>query len=714
MSIAEKLELLVTLDPSQGIRGLDEFSKKSQETGSKIGSDFSKIGAAALKLGVAGLTAGTFLTALGDKERQASAQLEASITAAGQSVDDYTVKIEAAVKAGENFGTSAVDTKTALTTLVGAYGDTGAALNRMQLVEDLAAARHISLASAADLVAKVHAGSTKALKLFDIQVGQNADGTKNYEGALDSLSKKVSGQASASVQGFTGLLEQLRAKLEDAAASFGEKYGVQIQTAAAALTVFGGVASGIGTIIEKVKLAHDAAAAAADGEALSEITLGGALLTAGAAILPLAGILPLMKISLDGNAAAAKETASEMSVFAQAVKEAASAGDVAITRGVALNIVNSHIYDTMKRLGIIVSDMASDVRKASPELVNLQDALHGAGNGTREFHDAISSARDSADPFVKQLVALYDAGKINDFEFRDLVGTTVSLGQELDTTAGKAKDTTTVETELGVATDKVKFSTLDMLDAMKKLNDERLSELDGLAGVKGAELALTDSQITAREKLDALTKAQKDHKLSADQQTQAVDDAKSAILREADAAGTAAEKTAAFNGVTDTAPAKQAAMVKSLTDVRDTLAPGSPLRQYLTDYILQLLSIPTGRSTTLSIVTRDGGVVANLGGGMQARAGGGPVMAGRAYVVGEDGPEVLVPSTSGFIVPNSKTSVGASGVSSGQGNGVTFAPNIVVNALDARGASLAVLEALREAVRTYPVPDAIKQALTLN
>jgi phage-related minor tail protein len=40
-----------------------------------------------------------------------------------------------------------------------------------------------------------------------------------------------------------------------------------------------------------------------------------------------------------------------------------------------------------------------------------------------------------------------------------------------------------------------------------------------------------------------------------------------------------------------------------------------------------------------------------------ARAEGGPVDAGRSYLVGENGPEMFVPSSSGAIVPNARASV---------------------------------------------------------
>lgn len=50
------------------------------------------------------------------------------------------------------------------------------------------------------------------------------------------------------------------------------------------------------------------------------------------------------------------------------------------------------------------------------------------------------------------------------------------------------------------------------------------------------------------------------------------------------------------------------------------------------------------------VLTRNGGLFAGLFGG--ARAAGGPVAAGKAYLVGERGPEIFQPASSGAIVPN--------------------------------------------------------------
>ena len=43
---------------------------------------------------------------------------------------------------------------------------------------------------------------------------------------------------------------------------------------------------------------------------------------------------------------------------------------------------------------------------------------------------------------------------------------------------------------------------------------------------------------------------------------------------------------------------------------------------------------------------------AGIGAGIAARADGGPVMAGRPYMVGERGPELFMPNSSGMIIPN--------------------------------------------------------------
>lgn len=61
-----------------------------------------------------------------------------------------------------------------------------------------------------------------------------------------------------------------------------------------------------------------------------------------------------------------------------------------------------------------------------------------------------------------------------------------------------------------------------------------------------------------------------------------------------------------------------------------------------------------------------------------SKAGGGPVMHGRPYVVGENGPELMIPGTSGAIIPNAALSTLSGGKS------VTTVNNISVSSPDGR------------------------------
>jgi len=76
-----------------------------------------------------------------------------------------------------------------------------------------------------------------------------------------------------------------------------------------------------------------------------------------------------------------------------------------------------------------------------------------------------------------------------------------------------------------------------------------------------------------------------------------------------------------------------------------------------------------------------GGAIDNIFGG--GRVNGGPVSRGTSYVVGERGPELFVPNTSGKIIPN--------GGSGGKGNTI----NLTVNgAIDAEGTARTIIDVL--------------------
>ena len=83
------------------------------------------------------------------------------------------------------------------------------------------------------------------------------------------------------------------------------------------------------------------------------------------------------------------------------------------------------------------------------------------------------------------------------------------------------------------------------------------------------------------------------------------------------------------------------------------------------------------------------------------RAEGGPVNAGSPYVVGERGPELFVPSSSGSIVPN-----GAMGSSGGSAGGVTVNYNIAAGV--SRAELVPILEQERRRLKAE-IPDMVRR-----
>ena len=90
-----------------------------------------------------------------------------------------------------------------------------------------------------------------------------------------------------------------------------------------------------------------------------------------------------------------------------------------------------------------------------------------------------------------------------------------------------------------------------------------------------------------------------------------------------------------------------------------------------------------------------------IGDFLSGRAQGGPVNAGRPYMVGEKGPELFVPHSSGSIVPN-----GAMGSSGGSAGGVNLTYNIAAGV--SRAELVPILEQERRRLKAE-IPDMVRR-----
>lgn len=233
-------------------------------------------------LGVGGALAGVGvgLQAIGSKDQAAHQQLQAAVEATGASYDDYKDRVEAAIKSQEKYGTTANQTQDALRSLTQATHDPAKALDLLNTATDVAAAKHEDLATAADQLGKVYNGNTKLLKPFGIELDKTTGKTADGKTAMQALAQVTAGQASAATDTFTGKLSAMRARVEDAAASFGQKYGPAITAVGAGLT-------GLGAVVETTTAVTKALAASETLSAIAEMGMLGPILLIIAAIAAL-------------------------------------------------------------------------------------------------------------------------------------------------------------------------------------------------------------------------------------------------------------------------------------------------------------------------------------------------------------------------------------------------------------------------------------------
>ena len=400
--------------------GLDELGQKTQHL-----STLLTIGG-----GVA-LTAGIGLQQFGSKATQATDQLNAAITATGAASTDYTERIDKAVKKNENLDHSAVDTKQALQVLTQATGDTGKALDTMGVVTDLAAAKHISLSDAALLVTRVMGGSGgRTLVQFGIHM--DGVGTKTEQGkrALEELSKKLDGQAKASVSNFGSQVDIVKTKVQDFAEEVAGPVG-------GALTALGGVATATGLILDIYKAKQAAAAAA---------TLAAAAATDVAAVSTEA--LTAETVALDGamDANPIGLVAGALGVLAGVIGGSILLGQHDLTKATndyetALEGVNGELeknLENVARKQLLDDGALAAAKKLGIDGATVIQAALGNAAAIRTVNDALTAQKKKMDDALASAAA-YGGDRSVEYAQKDARGAIDILNGSINEQSGALK-----------------------------------------------------------------------------------------------------------------------------------------------------------------------------------------------------------------------------------------------------------------------------------
>jgi len=142
----------------------------------------------------------------------------------------------------------------------------------------------IRLRDAQQKVVDATAAATAAHKTLAQAQEDAKTATTNHGTAIDQLSQKLGGQASAAANTFGGHIAAIKAHLEDTAATLGQKYGPAITAAGSAMAVLGGITTAAKSVIGTFTKTTEAAATATEAMAAAEDT---AAVSEGLALAPI-------------------------------------------------------------------------------------------------------------------------------------------------------------------------------------------------------------------------------------------------------------------------------------------------------------------------------------------------------------------------------------------------------------------------------------------
>lgn len=167
------------------------------------------------------------------EEAAGQERLQQAISNTGRSYDDVAGRIENLIKVGTDLSFADDQVVEGLTRLVNTTGDTTVAMDNLGLAMDLARARNIDLATAADLVGKVAAGNTSILSRYGIIIEEGATATE----ALAMMQQRFAGHGQTYADSTQGFID----RLSNSVADFGENLFSQNQELQTFLSLMPGV-----------------------------------------------------------------------------------------------------------------------------------------------------------------------------------------------------------------------------------------------------------------------------------------------------------------------------------------------------------------------------------------------------------------------------------------------------------------------------------------
>ena len=668
-NLTERLAFLISANADQAIRAFqktgnaaDKDLGRAEDKIDKLGASFTKFGAGAMAFaGVAARGLFEFAQASEDAELQ-SRKLANSIANSSKMSDGAQQRFEDLAKSIQKVTTADGDAIVAAQALLVQFGLTEEQVTALTpLVVDLSQKMGIDMETAGKAVAKSATGSTTALRKMGIIVDSTKNGGDAFANTMDALAGSVGGFAEKEAETFSGKIERLKVSLED----------LQEGVGSGVVDVFSGAISGVTDLSDKL--------ADVDPDLQNAAGRFMGLATAGIGVAGALSFVAGQTIKMKDRFTDAD---GELTKFGKTAKTASIAlaglGALEIGFGV-FNAITDNAGKTERSL----QDLAIQAGLSSGDIVGSFRDMVGNIAGSLEMSDVWKGFGDDV-----EIAGQGAARNIEDLDkgFQKVLDTSPQVAQKL-------LDEWRAQTEA-----------LDHNSGAYKENIEEIEKYQGwvdlatgsaaalAGGIDGATGTVDEFGNVVSDANDELAEA---IELTDEWQGRLAKFDKEAKLEDiADQLGEVYESGAAAFG-----EPTQENIRQNREDVRD-------LYEQVAEYLEELGNVPPEKQTqilalldegkfleafaALELLGKDvtptvypqvvrppgfvGPLLEETAGykppvkppsmspdvwerflaGLNFRALGGPVNAGEPYVVGERGPEIMVPGASGTVVPNNK------------------------------------------------------------
>lgn len=350
-------------------------------------------------------------------------------------------------------------------------------------------------------------------------------------------------------------------------------------------------------------------------------------------------------------------------------------------------LAQDQLGDAFKEVTIAIGEQVAALAPLLVKAAQLIDILGVGGSeaaqATQDLFAAVATMREEYDKSgtsITHWLQVMDEGNLTLDQLKEkMIDANLTVAEATERHRQQAEQITETDREtrkLVSAQEAAKTAAENLADAterakqkseahFKAVEDER----QALEKLYSAERSAVDSKYAfiestrqANEDLTAYNKVLGDGKAKQEDIDAALRTASDSILQ-------ASADYATLNGATLSSKEGIDRQIASLAGVRDSLAPGSPLRAFIQEYIDDLARIPTSIETELA-VTKKGGVKTGLA--TKAFASGTSSAPSGLALVGEQGPELVNFNGGESVTPAGQTAA----LLNGGGNTI----NLIVHA----------------------------------